>query len=76
MFPLGIVFGLFFRPAWLLVAIGRLPRLTLALGVCGLVAFAVLWAQLSRSFRRRSIRPPDRAPSAGEGWHDIASRLI
>jgi hypothetical protein len=49
-FPLGMVFGLFFLPAWLLVAIGRLPRLTLALGICGLVAFAVIWVQLLQEF--------------------------
>ncbi|MBR1157647.1 hypothetical protein JQ569_00555 [Bradyrhizobium elkanii] len=49
-FPLGMVFGLFFLPAWLLVAIGRLPRFTAALAVCGLIAFAVLWAQLLQEF--------------------------
>lgn len=48
MFPLGLVLGLFFPPAWLLVTIGRLPRFTVALGLCGLIAFAVLWAQLLR----------------------------
>ncbi|MCC8944873.1 hypothetical protein H8A97_07030 [Bradyrhizobium sp. Arg62] len=51
-FPPGMVFGLFFLPAWLLVAIGRLPRFTAALGVCGLIAFAVLWAQLLQEFPR------------------------
>ncbi|MCP1913887.1 MULTISPECIES: hypothetical protein [Bradyrhizobium] len=50
-FPLGMVFGLFFLPAWLLVAIGRLPRFTAAFG-CGLIAFAVLWAQLLQEFPR------------------------
>ncbi|MGF6307067.1 hypothetical protein ABIB82_001215 [Bradyrhizobium sp. i1.8.4] len=49
-FPLGMVFGLFFLPAWLLVAIGRSPKFTLALGACGLVAFAVLWGQLLQEF--------------------------
>lgn len=48
--PLGMIFGLFFLPAWLLVAIGRLPRLAVALGVCGLIAFAVVWAQLLQEF--------------------------
>ncbi|QIO35947.1 hypothetical protein [Bradyrhizobium sp. 1(2017)] len=45
-FPLGMVFGAFFLPAWLLIAIGRLPRFTIAVGLCGLIAFAIIWAQL------------------------------
>lgn len=45
-FPLGMVFGLFFLPAWLLVAIGRLPRFTTIVGLSGLIAFAIIWAQL------------------------------
>lgn len=49
-FPLGMVFGLFVLPAWLLVAIDRLPKFTLALGVCGLLAFATLWMQLLQEF--------------------------
>jgi hypothetical protein len=49
-FPLGAIFAVFFLPAWLLVAIGRLPRLTVALGVCGLIAFAVVWTQLLAEF--------------------------
>ena len=49
-FPLGIVFGAFFLPAWLLVAIGRLPRFTTALGLCGLIAFAIIWSQLLNEF--------------------------
>jgi hypothetical protein len=48
--PLGMIFGLFFLPAWLLVAIGRLPRFTAALGGCGLIAFAVVWMQLLQEF--------------------------
>ncbi|WOH79970.1 hypothetical protein RX327_29625 [Bradyrhizobium sp. BEA-2-5] len=51
-FPLGMIFMLFFVPAWLLIAIGRLPRFTAALAVCGLIAFAVLWAQLLQEFPR------------------------
>lgn len=49
-FPLGMIFGLFFLPAWLLVVIGRLPRLTIIVGLCGLIAFAVVWAQLLNEF--------------------------
>ena len=45
-FPLGMVFGLFFLPAWLLVAIGRLPRFATIVGLSGLIAFAIIWAQL------------------------------
>lgn len=54
-FPLGMIFALFFLPAWLLVAIGRLPRFTAVLGVCGLIAFAVIWAQLLEEFRRTQL---------------------
>jgi hypothetical protein len=49
-FPLGMIFGLFFLPAWLLIAINRLPRLTTAVGLCGLIAFAIIWAQLLNEF--------------------------
>ncbi|MCP3460158.1 hypothetical protein [Bradyrhizobium sp. CCGUVB23] len=49
-FPLGMIFGVFFLPAWLLVAIGRLPRFTTLFGFCGLIAFAVVWAQLLTEF--------------------------
>ncbi|MGY8637538.1 hypothetical protein RAD15_34220 [Bradyrhizobium sp. 14AA] len=49
-FPLGMIFGLFFLPAWLLVAINRLPRLTIVVGLCGLIAFAIIWAQLLGEF--------------------------
>src|SRR5262245_12986424 len=40
---LGAIFGIFFLPAWFLVAIDRLPRLATAWGLCGLIAFAVIW---------------------------------
>lgn len=49
-FPLGMIFALFFLPAWLLVAINRLPRLTIVVGLCGLIAFAIIWAQLLNEF--------------------------
>lgn len=49
-FPLGMIFGLFFLPAWLLVAFGRLPRFTTVFGVCGLIAFAIVWTQLLGEF--------------------------
>ncbi|GLR88476.1 hypothetical protein [Bradyrhizobium iriomotense] len=49
-FPLGMIFALFFLPAWLLVAIGRLPRFTMLFGLCGLIAFAIVWAQLLTEF--------------------------
>jgi hypothetical protein len=52
-FPLGGIFAIFFLPAWLLVAIGRLPRLTIALGIAGLVAFAVVWMQLLAEFPKK-----------------------
>jgi hypothetical protein len=48
--PLGSIFAVFFLPAWLLIAIGRLPRFTAALGLCGLIAFAVIWTQLLEEF--------------------------
>jgi hypothetical protein len=49
-FPLGTIFGLFFLPAWLLVAINRLPRFTILIGLAGLIAFAIAWAQLLNEF--------------------------
>ncbi len=49
-FPLGAIFAGFFLPAWLLVAIGRFPRFAFALGVGGLIAFAVVWMQLLAEF--------------------------
>jgi hypothetical protein len=52
-FPLGGIFAIFFLPAWLLVAIGRLPRLTIALGIAGLIAFAVVWMQLLAEFPKK-----------------------
>ncbi|MBR0698230.1 hypothetical protein [Bradyrhizobium lablabi] len=48
--PLGVIFGVFFLPAWLLLAVGRLPRFTAALGIFGLIAFAVVWMQLLSEF--------------------------
>jgi hypothetical protein len=48
--PLGAIFAGFFLPAWLLVAIGRWPKFTFALGVGGLIAFAVVWIQLLAEF--------------------------
>jgi hypothetical protein len=54
-FPLGAIFAVFFLPAWLLVAIGRLPRFTAALGICGLIAFAVVWAQLLAEFPKAQL---------------------
>ena len=47
---LAAIFWLFFGPAWLLVAIGRLPRFTTGLGIAGLIAFAVVWTQLLQEF--------------------------
>ncbi|MDN4986398.1 hypothetical protein KUL72_29165 [Bradyrhizobium arachidis] len=49
-FPLGMVFGLFFLPAWLLVAINWLPRFTTLVGLAGLIAFAIIWAELLSEF--------------------------
>ncbi|KRR08998.1 hypothetical protein CQ12_08215 [Bradyrhizobium jicamae] len=40
---LSAIFGIFFLPVWLLVAIGRLPKLAAAWGLCGLITFAVIW---------------------------------
>jgi hypothetical protein len=37
-------------PAWLLVAINRLPRFTTLVGLSGLIAFAIIWAQLLNEF--------------------------
>ena len=49
-FLLCAIFGIFFLPAWLLVGSGRLPRFTTAWGLCGLIAFALLWIQLLQEF--------------------------
>jgi hypothetical protein len=51
--PLGGIFAIFFLPAWLLVAIGRLPRVTMAWRIAGLVAFAVVWMQLLAEFPKK-----------------------
>lgn len=48
--PLGAIFIGFFLPAWLLVAIGRWSGFAAALGVSGLIAFAVVWIQLRAEF--------------------------
>lgn len=53
--PLGAIFAGFFLPAWLLVAAGRLPRFTVVLGVCGLIAFAVVWTQLLAEFPKARL---------------------
>lgn len=55
LFPLGMIFAFFFLPAWLMVAIGRLPRLTIVFGLCGLIAFAIIWAQLLHEFPRSQL---------------------
>jgi hypothetical protein len=52
-FPLGGIFAIFFLPAWLPVAIGRLPRATIALGIAGLIAFAMVWMQLLAEFPKK-----------------------
>jgi hypothetical protein len=52
-FPLGGIFAIFSLPAWLLVAIGRLPRLAMAWGIAGLVVFAVVWMQLLAEFPKK-----------------------
>lgn len=54
-FPLGGIFAFFFLPAYLLVAIGRLPRMTIALGISGLTAFAVVWMQLLTEFPKKDF---------------------
>ena len=48
--PLGAIFICFFLPAWLLVAIGRWSAFAAALGICGLIAFAIVWTQLRAEF--------------------------
>ena len=45
-----MIFAVFVLPAWLLVAIGKFPRFTTLFGVCGLIAFAYIWAQLLTEF--------------------------
>jgi hypothetical protein len=49
----AIIAAAFFLPAWVLVAIGRLPRLTIALGIAGLIAFVVVWMQLLAEFPKK-----------------------
>ena len=36
-------------------AIGRLPRFTTVFGLCGLIAFAVVWAQLLTEFPKAQL---------------------
>jgi hypothetical protein len=52
-FPLAGIFGLFFIPAWILVAIGRLSRTAAILGVAGLIAFGFVWLQLLAEFPKQ-----------------------
>ncbi len=49
-FPLAAIFGLFFVPAWILVAIGRLLKFAAVLGIAGLIAFGIIWLQLLNEF--------------------------
>jgi len=51
--PLGFIFVAFFIPAWLFIAIGRLPRLASILAVAGLIAFVIVWVQLLAEFPKR-----------------------
>jgi multisubunit Na+/H+ antiporter MnhB subunit len=48
--PLGAIFVLFVLPAWLLVALGRWPRVAILGALVGLVLLAVTWAQLLGEF--------------------------
>src|SRR5215208_5369739 len=50
-FPLGFI-G-FFIPAWFFVAIGRLPRVAMILGIAVLIAFGVVWMHLLAEFPKR-----------------------
>src|SRR5258707_2501956 len=52
-FPLAGIFGLFFIPVWILIAIGRLLRFAAVLGVTGLIAFGFVWLQLLNEFPKR-----------------------
>jgi hypothetical protein len=64
-FPLCMIFGLFFLPAWLLVAINRLPRFTIFVGLAGLIAFAIIWATAQRVSKIvRQLKPRHPAPRA------------
>jgi hypothetical protein len=51
-FPLGAVFLVLTLPALLLALMDRLVWLSAALAAMGLIAFAVLWAQLLTEFPR------------------------
>jgi hypothetical protein len=52
-FPLGMIFLVLTLPALLLAIGGRWLRSSLLLGGLGLLAFALLWAQLLNEFPRR-----------------------
>jgi hypothetical protein len=52
-FPLGFIFVGFFLPAWLFIAIGRLPRVAAILGLTGLIAFGIVWLQLLAEFPKK-----------------------
>jgi hypothetical protein len=54
-FPLGAIFAVYFLPAWLLVAIGRLPRFTALFSLCGLITFAIVWMQLLSEFPKPKL---------------------
>ena len=51
-FPLGMVSLVLTLPALLLAIGGRWLLTSIGLGGCGLIAFAVLWAQLLKEFPR------------------------
>lgn len=48
--PLGMVFLVFTLPSLILALSGRMFEVALPLGCVGLVAFALLWAELLREF--------------------------
>jgi hypothetical protein len=48
--PLGMVFLVFTLPSLILALSGRMLEIALPLGCVGLVAFALLWAELLREF--------------------------
>jgi hypothetical protein len=62
--PLGAIFIGFFLPAWLLVAIGRWSAFAAALGICGLIAFAIVWTQLRAEFHYSVARVRNQADAA------------
>ncbi len=50
--PLGLIFFLLTLPALVMALRGRSLRLSLGLGLAGLVAFALVWRQLLSEFYR------------------------